>query len=92
MLEVGVAAVELAGVDAVLGADHLPEGTTPLQSTAEVREGRGRERRSGCADGVTGKEAARPTPAGGKAEMGADANKEERVAAAAVGVRVWLRS
>jgi hypothetical protein len=30
MLEVGVAAVELAGVDAVLGADHLPEGTTPL--------------------------------------------------------------
>jgi hypothetical protein len=41
MLEVGVAAVELGGVDAGLGADHLPEGTTPLQSAAEVREGRG---------------------------------------------------
>jgi hypothetical protein len=41
MLEVGVAAVELGGVDVGLGADHLPEGTTPLQSAAEVREGRG---------------------------------------------------
>jgi hypothetical protein len=41
MLEVGVSAVEFGGVDVVLGADHLPEGTTPLQSVAEVSEGRG---------------------------------------------------
>jgi hypothetical protein len=66
MLEVGVAAVELGAVDAVLGADHLPEGTTPLQSAAEVREGRGareaervrgwRDRRGGCAASASGRE------------------------------------
>jgi hypothetical protein len=36
MLEVGVSAVELGGADVVLSADNLPEGTTPLQSVAEV--------------------------------------------------------
>jgi hypothetical protein len=56
------------------------------------RKGGGHERRSGCTDGVTGEEVARPVPAGGKAEMGANANREEIVAAAAAGVRVWLRS
>lgn len=69
-----------------------PRGLRRCSRRRRCGKGGGRERRSGCADGVTGEEAARPAPAGGKAEMGADANKEERVAAAAAGVRVWLRS
>jgi hypothetical protein len=69
-----------------------PRGLHLCSRRRRCGKGGGRERRSGCADGVTGEEAARPAPAGGKAEMGADANREERVAATAAGVRVWLRS